>query len=297
MNVNVVTVKSGWILQKIAERIAKAGNEASLGNFDVAHHPRIGADVNFYCDVQNCFRGPTNAVDIGLFTHVHANEIGNVNPITYKLDYIFHMSRKYMYMFKKHKLYPANRMDIMVPWEIPENFPLKKPTIGIFQRGKYEGKGFGRMKTLFTSSSEFCRYFKWLFVGNDWDEVIELGLGLGIDMLEYRDSKVSYPDGYSTLYDSCDYVLIPSKWEGGPICALEATAKGIPLISADVGWVFDLCPKSEIFKDTGGLKRIIWEMAQNLKRGRESVKTQRVEGEEISYEQCARQIVEVAENL
>ncbi len=295
MYVNIVTVKSGWILQKIAERISTAGNRAGLGEFSVSHYPQIGADVNFYCDVQNCYGGPTSSIDIGLFTHVHANEITNVNPVTYKLDYIFHMSRKYMDMFADKNLYSASQMSLMVPWEIPAGFELKKPTIGIFQRGKYEGKGFDRMKTLFSTSTA-AKHFYWLFVGNDWEEVIALGLKEGIKCRQLKDSEVTYPTGYSNLYDMVDYVLIPSEWEGGPICALEAMAKGLRVISADVGWVKDI-GIIQVFKNTQDLNTILYDIHLGLWGRRNLVKSDWFGGEEISYKQCARQIVKAAEKL
>ena len=42
------------------------------------------------------------------------------------------------------------------------------------------------------------------------------------------------------LYRSLDYLLIPSRTEGGPMPAIEALACGVPVISADVGWMQEL---------------------------------------------------------
>lgn len=283
-NINVVTVRSGWILQKIAQRIVDAGNRANLAYFELAHVPKIGADVNFYCDVQNCFVGPTNSIDVGLFTHVHENNIDNVSPVTYQLDYIFHMARRYRRMFIQNNKFPSTKMGIMRPWEIPDGFEIKKPIIGIFQRGKYKGKGHERMAKLF--ADKISQHFRWLFVGNDWDEIIGFGESRGLTVYHSKDKFLDYPSGYSSLYDKIDYLLIPSEWEGGPMCALEATAKGIPIISSNVGWVSELPLDVQIYNNFNGLIKLLSNILIPLGRRRDNV-------DRLSYKNCARQIVEI----
>lgn len=292
MEVNIVTVRSGWILQKIAERIAKAGNSAKLGKFTVGHNPRIGVDVNFYCDIQNCYSGPTNALDIGLFTHVHADDISNVRPETYGLDYIFHMASRYKDMFVENKLYPHSKMGLMIPWEMPECFNRKKIKLGIFQRGRYQGKGFDRMMRLM--DTKIAENFAFIFVGNDWEQVVQKGLSNGISCAQYTDKTVKYPEGYERLYEHIDYLLIPSEWEGGPICALEAAAKGLPIISADVGWVSEIVSYAQIFKSDEGLHKILGEIIGDAIVRRSYVDPS-LYGP--TYEKCAKRIIETAEVL
>ena len=298
MRVNVVTVRSGWILQKIAERIVKAGNEAGLGEFTLSHSPHIGVDVNFYCDVQNCYRGKTGGLDIGLFTHVHADDLSTVSPVTYTLDYIFHMATRYMSMFHANGLYPLGKMSTMLPWDIPQGLGVKKTTLGVFQRGKYEGKGFGRMMALMDWA--VSKHFKFVFVGNDWEEVVKKGLKNGVECIQYTDSTISYPEGYNRIYDQVDYLLVPSKWEGGPICVLEAAAKGLPIISADVGWVREVVGFAEIFQSDADLAKILSRISSEKIIRRSyvdpSLFTSPIKGR-YGYANCAKQIVEVAEKL
>ena len=70
MHINVCTVDSGWILQKIGERIVNNynGNEA---NFTITKGcppmPNALADVNYYVDIQSCFFGRKTKCDIGFF--------------------------------------------------------------------------------------------------------------------------------------------------------------------------------------------------------------------------------------
>jgi hypothetical protein len=39
------------------------------------------------------------------------------------------------------------------------------------------------------------------------------------------------------FYRSLDYVLVPARIEGGPMCVLEALASGMEVIAPPVGWV------------------------------------------------------------
>lgn len=284
MLINVVTVRSGWILQKIAERIAEAGNEhfSHVSEWKVSHHPKMHNAVNFYCDVQNCYMMPTNCLDIGLFTHIHENNPANVNKTTFSLDYIFHMSSKYMREFSKIG-YPSKYMDLMVPFETPANWEVRKPTLGIFQRGKYEGKGFNFMLNF--ASNPVCKLFKWVFVGNDWGDVAKKLDSYGCDVVNLRDSNLKYPEGYEFWYSKVDHVLIPSKWEGGPVACLEAMTLGIPVISADVGWCREWGAK--IFKDENHLSSILSKIGE-----RERVKARKVRYI-CSYKRCAEQIISV----
>lgn len=294
MKVNVVTVQSGWILQQIARRIVKAANEAQIGEFVLAYQPTNHTDINFYCDISNCFWGKVAGVkDIGLFTHVHADDINTVRQVVNSLDFIFHMAERYKNLFATTKFFPPSRMDIMHPWEIPDELVFRKPRIGIFQRGKHEGKGYDLMLRLF--DFEIAKDFRWYFVGNDWEGVIDKAHASDIEVLHYKDSEISYPTEYNVAYDCVDYVLIPSKWEGGPISFLEALAKGIRVIAPDVGWVYELTYGRDLvdFFDTGSVEDLtvlLEGLVRTKKLGREVVNA-------LSYEQCARQIVEVAARL
>src|SRR5690606_6380085 len=71
-----------------------------------------------------------------------------------------------------------------------------------------------------------------------------------------------------------DYVLIASDYEGGPMCAIEALACGVPLISTEVGWVVDL-PHIKLRKnDPEHLRSILAGLVQERMKLRESVLNQ-----------------------
>ncbi len=98
MVINIVTVKSGWMLARKAERIA-AANKSDY-QMNVSHKRRNDVDANCYIDISNCYRGKTKVLDIGYFTHLHENSLEYLNNEWLTLDYIVHMCKRYYEMFK-----------------------------------------------------------------------------------------------------------------------------------------------------------------------------------------------------
>ena len=98
MVINIITVDSGWILQKISERIVSEGNR--LGhNFSISRGAKNDVDCNLYVDIQNCYQAKSSTLDIGLFTHADKDNLNTVNRNCLSLDYIIHMTNRYYKMF------------------------------------------------------------------------------------------------------------------------------------------------------------------------------------------------------
>ena len=281
MNINVVTVDSGWILQKIAERICCARSDI----FSLSHEPRNDVDANFYIDVQNCYKGKTRTLDIGFFTHLHEDSTDFLNPYWLQLDYIVHMCSRYYQMFSPY--YSKEKMSVMMPGEYCDNFKPKKQTIGIFQRGMHQGKGFHFMKTM--ANKGILKKFKFLFVGKDWGEVVDLFKEKGIKV-DFEEDEVyeKYPD----LYAKIDYLLIPSLWEAGPMSTIEAFSCGIPIISSYVGWMgIDLKPDF-IYNANADieLESIFNNIFNKIRSRVDQVK-------DLSYKNYSNKIIEIVEKI
>lgn len=287
MKINIITVTSGWILTQIAHRTAKAINSL-YHEAEVVYHPVRGAN-NFYVDVQNCYRGKAGGVDVGLFTHVHENNMANVPDSWLTLDHIIHMSSRSLEQFKQDKR-TKPPMSTKMPGENPDYFwQPRKPTIGIFQRGQYEGKGFNFMLNF--AESNVVRKFNWTFVGGGWDDVVnKIADRYPVSVKYYKDSRVTWPEGYLTEYRKIDYLLIPSKWEGGPMGMLEAALLGIPIISADVGWAGREIPVFRLFKDREGLEYILNDIVRPMEEAYEAVR-------HVNYYNFAEHIIEVFKSI
>lgn len=288
MRVNVVTVSSGWILQKIAERVVEAGLKQGH-NFELSYGPIFSAtpfDARFYVDVQNCFWGKTDSLDIGLFTHLHENSLKHLDKRWLTLDHIIHMCERYKYQFTP--FYDKNRMSVMPPGQVDKAFSIKKPVIGIVQRGKYVGKGFDFMFSL--STLPIVKDFEWYFLGNDWAPVINEFRANGIEVYGASDDRMEYPNDYANAYSSFDYLLIPSLWEGGPMSVIEAKSVGLPIISANVGWAPEM-NVDYIFEpgNTIELNSILTSIISPILR-------RRAEVEELSYDRYVKHLLNVINN-
>jgi glycosyltransferase involved in cell wall biosynthesis len=221
--INIVTVSSGWILQKIAERTA-----ASRKEFTVSHSPSNSCKANVYIDIQNCFFKKSSVIDIGVFTHLHENSMKDFQNRYLMCDHIIHMSSRYINQFSER--YPANKMSVALPVDT-HHLSVKKDILGIFQRGGWEGKGHNFMLRMAEEPS--MRNFKLLFVGSGWSDVVNKMRNFDIECEAIESEDYAQ---YNKLYSRLDYLLVPSLWEGGPISIAEASACGIPVISSDVGF-------------------------------------------------------------
>ena len=190
MKINIVTVRSGWILAKIAERLCSTNQEV----FQLNYSPRNDVDANFYIDMKNCFTRKSSTLDIGFFTHLHENSARYITQQYLLADYIVHMCTRYYDVFKD--FYPEDRMSVLYPVEIGSNFNLKKPTIGIFQRGQYEGKGFFFMDRM--SNSDIMNRFRFLFVGSNWDKVVNLFIEKGQEVVSTKGKIKEWEKSYKT---------------------------------------------------------------------------------------------------
>lgn len=244
IQINVVTVNSGWILQKIAERIVKAGQDTSKNKYVLG--PPKYQGYNYYVDIQNCWpHSKLGVKDIGLFTHIHENDYKSLPEHYHKLDHIVHMSKRSHDEFLRRGHKPEKNHHLM-PGEVdPEKWPYKKPTILVAQRGTYEGKGFHFLLEavqkadfgIYDSCDSIMGEFDWTFVGGGWEEVAKaLTEKCKANVLCMSDEEIKYPCDYAAMYQSSNYLLIPSKWEGGPMASLEAAACGLQIIAPDVGW-------------------------------------------------------------
>lgn len=288
MHIHIVTVNSGWILQKTSERLAKKFPEI----FTVGHSPSMLADANFYMDVTNCFQNKSPIIDIGFFTHLHEGSMMYAPYQAIHLDHVIHKAQRYYDAFAANG-FPKDKMSIAFPFEVEPFFTLKKKTIGIFQRGGFKGKGHDFLMSFFENN--IVSKFKWLFVGNGWEPLKDKAEKLhdGISFTHIKDSDLQY-EQYPNLYHSCDYVLIPSLWEGGPISVIEAKTCGIPIISSDVGWV----DQSEEFfvdhiYDLGDSKSL----SRLLSLINESAEDRRLGVASINFENFKNHIVSIVEKI
>lgn len=283
MKVNIVTVQSGWILQTIANKIHK--ELSILCDCSISHAPDLNVDINYYVDIQNCFLGKTNTIDVGFFTHLDKNSLASIRHHWLSIDFIIHQTQRYYDIFKD--FYKEDKMIVLSPGEVSSNFSLKKPKLGIFQRGGFEGKGHSFVKKLI--ETDISKEYSYLFVGKGWDDVVEKMKNLNMQV-DYQFDE-SY-DQYPNLYSKIDYLLIPSLWEGGPMSVLESLSMGIPIISSNVGWVGNKFIPEYIYEPNNleQLESILIKIMEPLKKRRKQV-------EDMNYGLYSKKLMNIFEKL
>lgn len=286
--INIVTVNTGWILQRTSERLAAKFPEI----FTVSHEPTNSKDfdANFYMDITNCFHKKSEILDIGFFTHLHEGSMRYAPYQAILLDHVIHKSTRYFEAFKANN-FPESKMSIGYPFEVPDTFRFKKPKIGVFQRGKHEGKGHHFLLEFFRRN--IVKNFDWMFIGDGWQELVFKAAEKCVFIDHTTDGYLDYHD-YPGLYHSCDYVLIPSLWEGGPISVIEANACGIPIIAPDVGWVNQsdefLCEYPYRTGDADSLESVLYSLVETRIKKSNSVKN-------VNYTRFKDHIVSVINKL
>ena len=239
MKINVVTVQSGWVLQKIAQRM-KSGNTNKDVDIAVSHEPSLDADVNYYVDLQNCYRGYKTKCDVAYFTHADkdspdwARNLLTQTKAYSNLDGIISMNERYTEMLRKVG-YPPEKLVTITPGETYKDFPLKKINIGVVSRGGWEGYGQHFLEGFFRTHKVDNFHFK--FLGSGWEDGLSPIAETNNISMEFYSDEEKYPQFYSSFYHSIDYLLIPGMWTAGPMSMQEALSCGVPVIGADVGFV------------------------------------------------------------
>ena len=292
MHINIVTVSSGWILQKISERTANACNNKIDGHImTVSHVVDENADVNYYADLQNCYHGQKTKCDVAYFTHADMNSphwlkslLNDTNSFN-NLDGIVSMNGRYTDMLKSVGW--SKPLETITPGETKDNFPLRKIKIGVVSRGGYPGYGQQFIENLLQSYD--FENFKLKFLGNGWENIKNIAHHKNIDLELMGDADYSV---YPNFYQEIDYLLIPGLWTAGPISFQEALSTGTPVISADIGFAgYELTP-DYIFEPNN-----ISQLIDILNKIKDPYLNRRKQVENMSWEKYARDVINFIEKI
>ena len=237
MKVGVIYIDSGWILQTIALKMCEADDR--FIPIPIGHNRFPACDFYYYVDVQNCwnpeFRNVLGtAKHVGMFTHLDGDSGDSFRKGWDQLDGVVHMATRYEKMFSRW--YQPEKLRTISPGEVSQ-FDTPPINFGIVQRGGHVGKGSDFLPDVIASLPSSVRGAMTLhFCGKGWVESSGEDYH-GVPALNYKE------DDWQSMYQRCDYIIIPSLWEGGPMSLLEALATGTGIIAAEVGFVGDLWDK------------------------------------------------------
>jgi len=221
MIVNIIYPKDGWYLQYTAEQLIKRldANEQNRAptkkikhlfsrkepfitttKCELLHNQR--KTINYYVNYV-LFKNKTSDIDVGHFTHIEPN--GLFDQIAKQVDYSICMSEKYVTHLKENGI---NNCCCITPGIDP--FFKPKLVLGWF--GRFSSYGYRKGKDLFK-------------------KVQQLDF---VDLKQYSNlPRKELPKAYN----KCDYILVTSRYEGGPMCILEGIACGKKIICPlDVGF-------------------------------------------------------------
>ncbi|MEO1147900.1 MAG: glycosyltransferase [Cyanobacteria bacterium J06638_22] len=234
LDVHIALADSGWILEKLASQIAvgTAGITYGLG-------PRPGAAIQYYMNY-SARRARVSPVEIAFFTHAEEDQDARARffEVAHGVDRCVCMSQLYADLLRNDEI--AN-IDIIVPGVDFEMF-RPKLQLGVVGRTYKTGrKGEDVVRQLMDLD-----FVDWHFTGDGWP----------LPGSHPTESKL--PD----FYRSMDYIVVPSLYEGGPMCVLEALACGTPVIAPPVGWVKDYPHIEYPIGDVASLRQLLRKLFQ-----------------------------------
>ncbi len=188
-----------WILDRVIKEL--------IDRLDYAYcYDEIEqGDINYYVNWHS-FKKKSQGIDVAFFTHFDDKEKDDFISIAKQVDYAVCMSKKYKEILQE---YGASNVSV-ISVGVDTEFFIPKLILG------YAGGLYSNRKGL-----DLLNSLKQL----DW---IELRLTHG---------KLPFNE-LPNFYRQLDYVIVPSLYEGGPMCLMEGLACGIPIIAPrDVGAV------------------------------------------------------------
>ena len=244
LQVHIVLSDRGWILERLAQEIA---NRYEYVTYSTEINTSV--PILYYMTYGTWKQRRIAPVEIGYFAHLEP--VGEARDkffnVASNVDHCICHSQLYENLLREHGV---NEVTTVAPGVDIDRFS-PEVKIGVVGRTYHTGRKGERLVAEVLDVPNI----KWHFTGDGWPYP---GLHLADeDMPEF--------------YRSMDYILVPSLYEGGPMCVVEALACGTTVIAPPVGWVSQF-PHIEF--ETGNstdLRRVLTEVVEQRQKLRQSV--------------------------
>lgn len=231
-SVHIALSDSGWILEKLAEKLARA---LPYVHYDVDVDST--ADIQYYM-TYGVWRSRVSPKEAAYFAHLEKDAKTQ--------EVFYHVARNVDYSICHSKPYENILRDAGIDQvrTISPGVDLlhfqPRVKIGVVGRTYHTGrKGEGIVEQVMNIPG-----IDWFFTGDGWP----------LPGLNLRDDQM--PD----FYNSMDYILVPSLYEGGPMSVIEALACGCEVIAPPVGWVPEFPHIEYKTGDVEDLRRVLTEV-------------------------------------
>lgn len=219
---NLVLQDRNWVMESIANNMVDFNSNVSIG--DAIYDTNV---INFYLN-WHAFKEKTYN-DVCLFTHLEDGQEKYWSDQMERCDVCVSVGTKYL------SYLPAKKTAIFY---IPPSetycsnggYSYHPRTLNLLVVGRPYNSGRKNTDLILDIRKEYGNLVDVKFTGGD---------------KSYSQVKA--------MYNACDYVLVTSTIESGPMCVPEAMAMHKPVIAPDVGWCWDYPvikykDKSDLFK-------------------------------------------------
>ena len=244
LHVHIKCSDSGWILERLATELKKR-----LDYIEIGHVADPAAPVQYYLNYAE-YETRVSPLEFALFTHVEERcddlqrkffDVGAA------IDVAVCMSK----MYAEVLLRSGMRDVVTVSPGVDLDRFAPKLRIGVVGRTYPTGR---KGEDLVAGVADLPGV-EWHFTGKGWP----------------GESRHLAENEMPDFYRSMDYVLVPSYYEGGPMCVVEALACGTPIVAPPVGWVPEFPHIEFATGDLAGLRRILTELVEKKMALRASV--------------------------
>lgn len=215
-DIEIVLADRGWILERIANAIATEAAKSDRLRVTVTTHPGRHADLVFFLPESAWRDDPADAIRVTYFAHKedHPGAAALFAEVARKSDCCVTSSEKYAEVLRRD----GAREVFTIPLGVDTNAFVPKVRFGVVGRTYATGrKGESLLaRVLDLPFAEF------VFTGDGWP----------------LPPRYCAEQDLPGLYQSLDYLVVPSLIEGGPVPMLEALSSGLQVIApSDIGMV------------------------------------------------------------
>ena len=253
LSVHIKSSDPGWILERMTKALAQRLPYVTTSN---AANPR--AAIQYYLNY-NEYGGRVSPIELGFFTHVDDAQPDikqRYFDVAHKVDVALCMAERYA---AELRAIGIRDVQVIRPGVDLERF-TPRVKIGIVGRTYPCGrKGEALVAEVLDTPG-----IEWHFTGSGWP----------------LPSRVVDDADMPAFYREMDYILVPSLYEGGPMCVIEALACGTKVIAPPIGWVTDFPHIEFRTGDAADLRRVLGALVGEKLALRQSV-------EDVSWDNFA----------